>query len=241
MANEFSLLSTINPKDKSTWEDKIFLTFDIEWAHDTIISDLMEIISLYSIPVTFYATHQTDVFDETIKSDEKIEIGIHPNFNPLFDNSGSKLDLRGICSNLKDIFPNATSFRSHSLVFGSPLQPILRELSISHDSSVMIPFQENNFSISPWVMWDRLIRVPHFFCDYVTASSSDEGFSSLYKRPGLKVFDFHPIHVFLNTENVGRYERTRLIHHDPRKLLGERYTGYGTRNLLIELLESSKK
>lgn len=240
MANEFALLSTIDPKDKSTWEGKIFLTFDIDWAHDNIISSLVDLISLYGTPVTFYATHKTDVFDESIKSDEKIEIGIHPNFNPLFENSGSKLDLRGICSELKSTFPNATSFRSHSLVFGSPLQPILKELSISHDSSVIIPFQENNFPISPWIMWDKLIRVPHFFCDYVTALSSYEGFSSLCKRPGLKVFDFHPIHVFLNTENLDRYERTRLIHNNPRKLLGERFKGYGTRNLLIDLLEISK-
>ena len=60
-------------------------------------------------------------------------------------------------------------------------------------------------------------------------------------RGGLKVFDFHPIHVFLNTESLERYERTRALHHNPKELIKHRYEGYGTRNRLIELLELAKK
>ena len=56
-------------------------------------------------------------------------------------------------------------------------------------------------------------------------------------RPGLKCFDFHPIHVFLNTENLNRYERTRPIHQNPKELIKYRYQGYGTRSRSMELLE----
>ena len=54
---------------------------------------------------------------------------------------------------------------------------------------------------------------------------------------GFHVFDFHPIHVFLNTESLDRYERTRSIHQNPKELIKHRYQGHGTRSWLMELLE----
>lgn len=76
-----------------------------------------------------------------------------------------------------------------------------------------------------------------FFCDYVTAMTTYTPMMELASRPGLKVFDFHPIHVFLNTESLDRYERTRPLHQNPKELIKHRYQGDGTRSRLIELLE----
>ena len=56
----------------------------------------------------------------------------------------------------------------------------------------------------------------------------------------MKVFDFHPIHVFLNTESLNRYERARPFFQNPKELIKHRYEGYGTRNRFIELLELAK-
>jgi len=55
-------------------------------------------------------------------------------------------------------------------------------------------------------------------------------------RPGLKVFDFHPIHVFLNTELLDRYDRTRHLHQKPGELIKHRFDGEGIRIRLLELL-----
>lgn len=57
---------------------------------------------------------------------------------------------------------------------------------------------------------------------------------------GVKVFDFHPIHIFLNTEDIQRYERTRLIHQDAQALLEHRCQGYGVRSRLQELMSGFK-
>ena len=57
------------------------------------------------------------------------------------------------------------------------------------------------------------------------------------KESNLLVYDFHPIHVFLNTESIERYEETRLLHHKPNELIKHRYNGYGIRNQLIDLIE----
>lgn len=54
------------------------------------------------------------------------------------------------------------------------------------------------------------------------------------------VINFHPIHVFLNTESMDRYESVRHIHQNAQELLKYRYEGYGTRNLLIDLLSMNR-
>ena len=60
--------------------------------------------------------------------------------------------------------------------------------------------------------------------------------SQLVKLPGIKVFDFHPIHIFLNTEDISRYEKTREWHRDPQKLKAYRFDGKGTRTHFLDLL-----
>ena len=57
------------------------------------------------------------------------------------------------------------------------------------------------------------------------------------KHKGVKVFDFHPIHIFLNTENIDRYENSRVVQRDFEKLKEYVFAGYGTRSFLIDLID----
>ena len=237
----FELLNSVAYDDRNSYEDKLFLTFDIDWAHDQIIEDVLQLLSRYIVPVTIFATHKTKILSSCSLLKDRIEIGLHPNFNHLLWSESNGKNFSIVCSDLKEIYPNATSVRSHSLCFGSLIQTAYEALGITHDSSMMIPYQYNNFDLFPFKMWDGLVRVPYFFCDYLTVMTTDAPINTLASRRGLKVFDFHPIHVFLNTESLDRYERTRPLHHNPKELIKHRYQGYGTRNRLIELLELSKK
>ena len=237
MAYEYGLISQINTKKSNDWNKKIYLTFDIDWAHDEIIQDVILILEEYSASATFFATHKSKFLDNYFGKRENFEIGIHPNFNPLLNGMSDGKNFHKICCELKEHFPNATAVRSHSLCFGSLIQTSYERLGITHDSSIMIPYQNNDTPIFPWKMWDNLIRVPYFFCDYVTAMTTSSSMEKLVFRNGLKVFDFHPIHVFLNTEKLSRYEQTRTIHHNPRELIKHRFNGYGARNRLIDLLK----
>ncbi len=55
---------------------------------------------------------------------------------------------------------------------------------------------------------------------------------------GLKVFDFHPIHVFLNTENLERYEGSRSLHRCPGELIAHRGSdSRGSREQLKRLMQ----
>lgn len=237
----YGLMSQINVEDTSSWQDKVFLTFDVDWAHDDIIEDVLQLCSAFSAHATFFATHKCKVLDSTSIDHHTIEIGLHPNFNPLLNGVSQGKTFQSICEDLKQYFPDATSVRSHSLCFGSLIQTAYESIGITHDSSIIVPYQNNVYPLFPWTMWDGLIRVPYLFCDYVTAMTTDVPIAELVSRSGLKVFDFHPIHVFLNTESLDRYERTRPLHQNPKELIKHRYEGYGARNRLIELLELCKK
>ena len=52
-----------------------------------------------------------------------------------------------------------------------------------------------------------------------------------------KVFGFHPLHIFLNTEALDRYEKIRSFQHDSKRLMDFRYDGIGARTKFIQLLE----
>ena len=51
--------------------------------------------------------------------------------------------------------------------------------------------------------------MPYFWSDdgemSIMQSPSFEFNSKNYDKPGLKILDFHPIHVFLNSENISNY------------------------------------
>lgn len=236
--NEFALLSSISCENPLSWKNKIFLTFDIDWAHDEIIEDVLQICMQHHVPATFFATHKTNILSYEALKKDNFEIGLHPNFNKLLYGDSNGKNFLDICSDLKEYFPDATSVRSHSLCFGSLIQTAYNKIGITHDSSIIVPYQTNDFPLFPWKMWDDLIRVPYFFCDYITAMTRGAPISELVSRSGLKVFDFHPIHIFLNTESLDRYELTRPFHHNPKELIKYRFNGYGSRSRLIELVQS---
>jgi hypothetical protein len=67
------------------------------------------------------------------------------------------------------------------------------------------------------MLWNGMIRVPYcweddIFCTYRERGVPEPDVTASAQRSGLRVFDFHPIHIFLNTESMKRYEQTRSVH-----------------------------
>lgn len=90
----------------------------------------------------------------------------------------------------------------------------------------------------PYKHTKKLIKIPHFFEDDVRELyENDWDIKKYINYKGLKVFDFHPIHIFLNTENIDRYENSRVVHRDFEKLKEYVFAGYGTRSFLIDLID----
>ncbi len=123
----------------------------------------------------------------------------------------------------------------------SVIMEMFKNRGLTHDVNHFIPVQAY-IELKPWRLWNNLIRVPYNWEDDVHCMYGlEEGMSSFMKSPGLKVLDFHPIHIFLNTESLDLYEHTRSVHHSPKELIKHRYLGHGTRNRFLDLVELSEQ
>lgn len=237
---EFSHIEKICPEDFNTWNGKIFLTFDMDWAHDDVIMDCYELISRHSIKTTWFVTHDSNLLN-ILRKDKKIELGAHPNFNKLLSGLGE-----GVCNTssfitqeIKELVPEATSIRSHSLTQSERLIDQFLDNGFKRICNLFIPYR-NKMHIYPYYLWGGAMIIPHRFQDNASLRVGDTIPDLHFFNKGLHVFDFHPIHVFLNTESLDRYERTRSLHYNPSALIKHRYDGYGTRNRLIDLIKIAK-
>ena len=243
----FEKISSINPNSSSTWRNKIFVTLDIDWAHDEVILDCLRLLEQADVSATFFVTHKTSVL-ERIKSNPKFEIGIHPNFNRLLNNDhNSETNSKDIIDKLMELVPEASALRCHSMTQSSVLLDQFKSVGLTHDVNHFIPHHAG-LNLRPYELWNGLYRIPYFWEDdiqIIYQNRNMDKFGSLRDLPlttnGLQVFDFHPIHIFLNTENIYRYEKTRTYHQQPEKLIEYKYSGFGTRSAFKMLLKEKNR
>jgi hypothetical protein len=240
----FNNISSINVSDTKTWKDKIFLTIDIDWVNDEILEDTINILESHDVYATWYVTHQTKLLDR-LRENPKFELGIHPNFNWLLEGiKDNGANTREVTENLLKIVPEATSVRSHSMTQNSRILQTFSALGLTHDVNTFIP-ANNGVVLQPWLDWNGIIKIPYCWEDDVFCIYESIGYpvldiqESVKQANGVLVFDFHPIHIFLNTEVMKRYEHSRNLHDKPIKLIRERYDGFGTRDRLLELLSQN--
>ena len=238
--NLFSLISNIELDNRCSWEEKLFLTFDIDWAPEFVIKDTVELLYKNQAKATLFLTHKSEYLDE-IKNNTMFEYGIHPNLNFLLNG-----DFRyGKCfkeviNYYLDIEPNAKSCRFHSLSQSSMVLSYLSEIGITHESNINYPYLSGY--LEPYLYSDnKLIRIPYFWEDDTHCLYSHDYTAIKKSKTKLKVFDFHPIHVYLNTENLDRYQAAKPYLKDEKKLKEFINTKtYGTRDFLKELIKYEK-
>ncbi|MBK9782011.1 MAG: hypothetical protein IPP55_18545 [Anaerolineales bacterium] len=236
----FKNISSIVVNEELSWKDKIFLTFDIDWAHDDVLNDTIDLVEEANIAATWFVTHETPLLSR-LRANSKFELGLHPNFNFLLEGDiRNGKNCHEVIDRMYAIVPEAVSARSHSMTQNSGILELFKSRGLTHEVNHFIPAQ-THIELKPWLLWNNLVRVPYNWEDDVHCMYGlEKRLSSFIRFSGLKVFDFHPIHIFLNTENLDRYERTRPLHQKPDELIKHRYEGYGTRNRLLELLMMAK-
>ena len=60
-------------------------------------------------------------------------------------------------------------------------------------------------------------------------------------RVGLKVFDFHPIHIFINTQSSEHYQQCKAYYQIPEELADLRFEGIGVCTLFEDILKYLSK
>jgi hypothetical protein len=90
-----------------------------------------------------------------------------------------------------------------------------------------------------------MVRFPYYWEDDSEMYNPERDFSldnRKYHFDGLKIFNFHPIHIVLNSFNIMNYERCKEENADvsrlrPADIRPYIHDGKGTRTLFMELLE----
>jgi len=213
-------------------------TCDIDWAPEEVIADTLNIFETFGVKCTMFSTHHS--LELTKASRQLFEIGIHPNFHPLL-RGGSNISYDDILDEILDIHPEAVGVRTHTMMQSIPLLQKFADKKMLYEANTFMPYQ---YGLKAFKLWNNLVRIPFNWEDDVhwAYGYSFEDAGMEIDTDELVIFDFHPIHIYLNTENKYRYNEAKNYLNDPKKLLDYRNSEVpGTRDLLMNLLKRCKE
>jgi hypothetical protein len=230
------------PEVQNDFENSLFLTFDIDWANDDVLNYCIDILEVNSVKATFFVTHETPVLERLRKSD-LFELGIHPNFNFLLNGDYRYgKDYKEVIDYYLSMVLDAVSVRSHSLTQNGPIVDEFIRRGLVYDVNLFLMYlSEIELKPIPYYK-EGFTRLPYFWEDdtYILYNQKVE-VPNLVSKPGLKIFDFHPIHVFLNSANLNNYERARPYLQETNELVRFKNRDcFGTFDFLIRLININK-
>jgi hypothetical protein len=193
---------------------QVAVTIDTDWASDEVIEYTLEILLEYKIKTTWLITHDSNVIRRLFCCNDIFEIGIHPNFLPNSTQGSGFLD---IMSRLLSIYPKAKIMRTHSLYQSTPMfEAVLKNYpAIEIDVSLFLPYEKNITPHKFYISGDKkpyIVRIPYVWEDdmeMVLPSPEFEFNIKKFNGKGIKIFNFHPIHIALNSTNLVSYEKLK--------------------------------
>lgn len=215
------------------------LTLDVDWAPDFVIDHISTMIKKFKIKTTWFITHDSPAI-QRLMGESLFEVGLHPNFE---NNSTQGNGIDNILQNLKKIVPGAKSIRTHGLLQSTNILSKFNQYGIDVDVSLFLgkqPLLKPHYS-----KYFKLTRIPYFWEDDVEMEEGAdwENVEKYNQISGLKIYDFHPIHIFLNSHSFAEYKKIKNMdwpNMDEAKLLSHKNESFGTETFFKLLLESLK-
>lgn len=187
-------------------QTKFHLTFDIDWAPDFAVEEILVILRAKKIKATFFVTHPSDIVQDILSDGH--DVGLHPNFLP---NSTQGRSVEEVMDYLLNICPEATSIRTHSLFQSTPLlHRIFSKYSQLKVDLSLLTYKLPFVGSSQWKFEDlSFTRINYNWEDDL--AFYDNKFSWDQKKFFSRsvIFDFHPIHVALNSNNNDSYMKLK--------------------------------
>ena len=96
------------------------------------------------------------------------------------------------------------------------------------------------------MLFNGIIEVPVIWSDDValrvenvkTVDINSDKICGLFNDQGIYVFNFHPIHLYLNTETDRHYQKSKRYYHDPLRLMRRvNRNNLGILNLFEKLMD----
>ena len=235
--SRISKLEDIRVNAPDTWLGKTFLTFDLDWCSDDVLAHTLSFLEQQQVPATFFVTHETPLLDR-IRANPDFELGIHPNFNPLIQGDPAYgATYEEVIDWFRRLVPEATSVRSHSLVTGSNICAALARKGFHQECSDFVPANAKVL-LKPWeTCIPGMVKIPYHWEDDVHFLSGWSYDPAHYLHDEqINVFDFHPIHVFLNSCSEGPYSAVKQQLQNTDVLRNHIEPGYGTWHFLQDLV-----
>lgn len=192
----------------------VYVTMDMDWANDGVLADTIALVEKLDLPVCFFVTNDTPLLAK-LRSHPLFTLGIHPNFLPQMNGQTAK-NYRETLEEMTALVPETKVIRCHALVDATPILVAVREMGFEADMNLFIPFS-SGIELKSFTHFSGLRRLPFFFED--DAWAQEENHPSveehmLREADSLKIFNFHPIHLYLNMETMERYNRAKPYYHE---------------------------
>ena len=219
------------------------ITLDIDWAPDGVIDSVARILIERRVKATWFVTHASAAVERLAEHADLFELGIHPNMLPGSTHGRSEDD---VMHHMAALVPGAVTMRTHGLYQTSNfLVKAAANYGILNDVSLFLPraphVQPHELKWGGSSLW----RIPYFWEDDSEMHEDDPIWTLSDARlhvNGLRVFDFHPIHIALNTERFARYDALKAVRPlpswDDGFIAEHANAGDGPRRLFVELADA---
>jgi len=71
--HDFSTISVVKLNDGVNWNNRLFLTLDIDWANDEVLDDTIDLVEQADVAATWFVTHKTSVL-ERLKETQSLSL-----------------------------------------------------------------------------------------------------------------------------------------------------------------------
>ena len=223
-------------------DNTAYITMDMDWANDGVLRDTIALVEQLNIPVCFFVTNDTPML-ETLRNHPLFTLGIHPNFLPQMNGQTTKTYWDTLAE-MQELVPEAKIIRCHALVDATPILVAAKELDFYADMNLFIP-ASSGITLHPFYHFTGLKRLPFFYEDDAWTAEPDAFGPEKHLTAldgSLRIFNFHPIHLYLNTEDMERYNRAKPYYHEFEKLAPFVNHGgeMGSRDFLTALVKAAE-
>jgi hypothetical protein len=225
----------LSPSD-ATKSRAIYLTMDTDWCPQEVLQYALALFWEHNLPCTVFATGPYTALQNCDSS--RLEIGLHPNFNDTtIDGYPARLQ------ELLEIYPHAQGVASHAMLTSTTILNLFKQSGLKYDRNLLL-YKDPN--AAPFYHYNGLLRLPIFWEDDIWFTAEpDVRFSAalLAQKPLLAhesfrhIFNFHPIHLYQNTESQAHYQTFKAFQHEPKKLAAYIGKGYGVRSYFLDLID----
>lgn len=178
-----------------------------DWASESMLEFTINYFESRNIKLTPYITNPSEIIKTHYSGKKSKYVGLHPNFLP---NSSHGSNYFEITEYITKLWPDARSYACHCFYDNIRTTDLLFEKGLKYDSNLCLHLQPN---IVPLNHCSGSIRFPVFFEDDIYArykgNWSFSGIQTHFETPGLKLINFHPIHICLNTPDFEFYNSTK--------------------------------